>query len=128
MSLDGLPYIGRYSARTEGLYVATGFSKWGMSSSMVAATLLRDLLLGRQTPAARLFDPSRSLLHPQLAVNAWESALGLLNPSGRRCPHLGCALKWNAAEHSWDCACHGSRFGEDGRLLNGPATDGCRKL
>lgn len=72
MSLDGLPYIGRYSARTEGLYVATGFSKWGMSSSMVAATLLRDLLLGRQTPAARLFDPSRSLLHPQLAVNAWE--------------------------------------------------------
>ena len=40
-----------------------------------------------------------------------------------RCPHLGCALKYNAQEHSWDCPCHGSRFTEDGKLLNNPATD-----
>ncbi len=39
-----------------------------------------------------------------------------------RCPHLGCALKWNPREHTWDCSCHGSRFGEDGRLLDNPAT------
>ena len=36
---------------------------------------------------------------------------------------MGCALKWNAQERSWDYACHGSRFDEDGRLLNNPATD-----
>lgn len=36
---------------------------------------------------------------------------------------MGCALTWNKAEHSWDCSCHGSRFDEDGRLLNNPATD-----
>ena len=39
MSLDGVPYIGPYSRRTEGLYVATGFNKWGMTSSMVATSL-----------------------------------------------------------------------------------------
>ena len=37
---------------------------------------------------------------------------------------MGCALKYNAQEHSWDCPCHGSRFDEDGALLDNPATDG----
>ncbi len=123
MTLDGVPYVGRYSRRTEGLYVVTGFNKWGMTSSLAAAELLRDLLLGRGSPYEDLFSPSRSVLRPQLAANAWESALGLLTPTAPRCPHMGCALKYNAQEHSWDCPCHGSRFGEDGRLLDNPATD-----
>lgn len=54
-------------------------------------------------------------------VNALESAAGLLTISNKRCPHLGCALKWNKAEHSWDCPCHGSRFDEDGKVLDNPA-------
>lgn len=122
MSLDFVPYIGRYSARTKGLFVATGFNKWGMSSSMVAANLLSALVQGKDHPYARLFSPSRSVLHPQLMLNAGEALMNLLTPTTRRCPHLGCALKWNPQEHSWDCPCHGSRFTEDGRLINNPAT------
>ena len=87
------------------------------------ALLLADLVQGRENPYTELFNPSRSVLRPQLAVNAWESVLGLLTPTVPRCPHMGCALKYNAQEHSWDCPCHGSRFGEDGRLLDNPATD-----
>ena len=63
----------------------------------------------------------RSILHPQLFVNGIESAINLLTPSLRRCPHLGCALKWNPSEHTWDCPCHGSRFGGDGSLIDNPA-------
>ena len=37
---------------------------------------------------------------------------------------MGCALRWNGAERSWDCPCHGSRFGADGTLLNNPASSG----
>lgn len=122
MTLDGAPYIGLYSPRLPRLYAATGFNKWGMTSSMVAANLITDLILGRDSPYQEAFSPSRSVLHPQLAVNAGESALNLLTPTQPRCPHLGCALKYNHQEHSWDCPCHGSRFTEDGQLLDGPAT------
>ena len=121
MSLDGIPYIGQYSRGTPGLYVATGFNKWGMTSSMVSAMILRDLLLGRDNPWAGVFSPSRSVLRPQLAVNLLEAAANLLTPTAPRCPHMGCALKWNPAERSWDCPCHGSRFSEDGTLLDNPA-------
>ena len=124
MTLDGVPYVGQYSRNTPRLYVATGFNKWGMTSSMAAAALLRDLILGRDNPYTELFSPARTALRPRLAVNGWEAAAGLLTPTAPRCPHMGCALKYNAREHSWDCPCHGSRFGEDGRLLDNPATDG----
>jgi nitrite reductase/ring-hydroxylating ferredoxin subunit len=40
------------------------------------------------------------------------------------CPHLGGTLRWNPAERSWDCPLHGSRFGPDGAVLEGPATCG----
>lgn len=124
MTLDGVPYIGQYSALTPHLFVATGFNKWGMTGSMAAAELLKDQILGRENPYAALFSPSRSILRPQLLTNALESAKGLLTPTVPRCPHLGCALQYNAEEDSWDCPCHGSRFAADGRLLDNPATGG----
>ena len=123
MTLDSVPYIGQYSPATPNLYVATGFQKWGMTSSMVSAMVLTDLIRGKENPYARVFDPSRTILRPQLFVNAWESTVNLLTPTRPRCPHLGCALKWNPMEHSWDCPCHGSRFGKDGTLADGPAND-----
>lgn len=121
MSLDGIPYIGRYSSKTHGFYVASGFNKWGMTGSMTAAMLLSDMILGKRNGFASVFDPSRSIVKPQLFINGAEAVCNLLTPSKKRCPHLGCALKWNEAERSWDCPCHGSRFTEHGRVLDNPA-------
>ena len=127
MSLDGVPYIGPYSASTKDLYVATGFNKWGMTSSMVSAMILTDLVQGKKNPYEEVFSPSRSILHPQLAVNGFEAMVSLLTPTTKRCPHLGCALKWNPVEHTWDCPCHGSRFTEEGELIDNPATGNLKK-
>lgn len=127
MTLDGVPYIGQYSKQTPDFYVATGFNKWGMTSSMVAAMLLTDMVMGKENPYAPVFSPSRSILHPQLAINAAEAVVNLLTISGKRCPHMGCALKWNPQEHSWDCPCHGSRFTQDGKLIDNPATGNLNK-
>ena len=123
MSLDGMPYIGRYSKATPNLYVATGFQKWGMSTAMAAASILTDLIQDKENPYTSLFSPQRSMLHKQLFSNGLEAAVNLLRPTKPRCPHLGCALHWNSAERSWDCSCHGSRFDKNGNVLNNPATD-----
>ncbi len=127
MTLDGVPYIGRYSGRTDGLYVATGFNKWGMTSSMVSAMILCDLVRGKENRYSGVFSPSRTILRPQLAANAAEAIVNLLTPTVRRCPHLGCALKWNPDERTWDCPCHGSRFEENGKLIDNPATGDIKK-
>lgn len=121
MSLDHIPYIGRYSKNTANLYTASGFNKWGMTGAMLSAVLLSDRICGRHNGFEEAFDPSRSIIRPQLFVNGFESIKNLLTPTKKRCPHLGCALKWNPAEHSWDCACHGSRFDESGKVLDNPA-------
>lgn len=121
MSLDGIPYVGNYSKNTPNLYVISGFNKWGMTSAMASAEIISDMIEGKHNEYQDVFSPSRSILKPQLFINAFESAVNLLTPTTKRCPHLGCALKWNKAEHSWDCPCHGSRFDEKGKVLDNPA-------
>ncbi len=121
MTLDGLPYVGRYSSHMPGVYVSTGFNAWGMTNSMVAATLLTDMLLGRENPLEGALRPDRSVMRKQLLCNVGSTVADFAMPTTKRCPHLGCALKWNPQEHSWDCPCHGSRFAEDGKLLDTPA-------
>ncbi len=121
ISLDKVPYIGRYSKNTTDMYVATGFNKWGITGAMVSAMILSDIISGGSNEFAQVFSPSRSILKPQLAVNGFEAVTNILNPFGRRCPHLGCSLNWNKAERSWDCPCHGSRFTSDGKVIDNPA-------
>lgn len=123
MTLDDIPYIGQYAKSTPDVFVATGFNKWGMTNSMVAADILCDLVQGKPNQYAAVFSPLRTILHPQVLVNAFESIVGLITPTIPRCPHLGCALKYNSVEHTWDCPCHGSRFTERGELIDNPSTD-----
>ena len=126
MSLDAMPYVGRYSQSTAGLYTATGFNKWGMTGSMLSALMLSTMVSGGKSKYAGLFSPSRSILKPQLLANGFEAVVNLLTPTAKRCPHLGCALKWNPVEHTWDCPCHGSRFDAEGHIENSPATKNAR--
>lgn len=89
--------------------------------------LRAKLVQGKDDPRAEVFDPGRRMLWPQLGINAFESITNLLQLKTKRCPHMGCALKWNNAERTWDCPCHGSRFEENGELIDGPATDDLKK-
>ena len=138
MTLDGLPYIGRFSGRRPNWYVATGFGKWGMTSSMVSARILTALICGRDCPEADIFSPGRRFTAraaKELAVHGAHTAVGLakhLLPAGSgqivpNCPHMGCRLEKNPEEGTYDCPCHGSRFDGEGHLIDGPAQTDCRR-
>ena len=58
----------------------------------------------------------------KLAV--YRDETGAVHRRSAVCPHLGCVVHWNSLERTWDCPCHGSRFGIDGAVLNGPAIAG----
>jgi glycine/D-amino acid oxidase-like deaminating enzyme/nitrite reductase/ring-hydroxylating ferredoxin subunit len=55
-------------------------------------------------------------------VAAYRRDDGTVSAVSARCTHLGCLVRFNGAERTWDCPCHGSRFDVDGRVIEGPAT------
>jgi len=137
---DGLPVAGPlvpFAPNGDHTLVATGFAKWGMTNGTAAAMALAGRILGDPPPWATIFDSAR--LHPttslprEIKANAevaacfakgWVGRVTGTGPDGREapvCTHLGGVLRWNEAERSWDCPLHGSRFGTDGAILDGPA-------
>ena len=141
MPHDDIPFIGKYSFFRPYWYVASGYKKWGMTSSMIAAEIISDAIristdCGVKTKDSRkgiaryahVFSPQRLLFRAsfyKLMIDLWESTVGLLKgifaPEDRKCPHMGCRLEWNDEEKSWDCPCHGSRFTNEGNLVDNPA-------
>jgi glycine/D-amino acid oxidase-like deaminating enzyme/nitrite reductase/ring-hydroxylating ferredoxin subunit len=63
----------------------------------------------------------RLVRHAGERLAVYRDSAGSLTALSPICPHMGCLVHWNAADTSWDCPCHGSRFGIDGSVLEGPA-------
>ncbi len=162
ITLDGMPYIGRMKSGGDNIYIATSFNKWGMTSSMVSANIISDLICNVRNCNAEVFSPERfnlsasvkniientketvkgfsAYLLPSFAsiksikkgevkefvtdgnfAGAYRDHDGKIYIVSLTCPHLKCKLKWNSAEKSWDCPCHGSRYDYKGNLIDNPA-------
>ncbi|WP_339196369.1 FAD-dependent oxidoreductase [Solibacillus sp. FSL R5-0449] len=129
MTADQIPYIGQLSPSDDSLYIATGFNKWGLSSSLVAGTLLTDLIKRIANPATALYSPNRSnfgkTFYFMLQTGGMigkELVKGYIDrPDAPKCTHLGCKTRWNVADDTWDCPCHGSRYNAKGEVIEGPA-------
>ena len=79
VTTDEIPFIGRYAPSRTDWYVAAGFRKWGMSSAMVSAMLIRDMVCGIENPYAGIFAPSRFSAEelPGLALEGGKAVQGL---------------------------------------------------
>ena len=127
MPHDGIPFIGKYSVIHPNWYVATGFQKWGMTTSMIAARIISDAICGRAPLYAKVFSPQRFLLRASFKDAFLDSLIsvkslvcGAFCRKSPRCSHLGCKLVWNPNEQTWDCPCHDSRYTENGAILDNP--------
>lgn len=128
MPHDKIPFIGRFSTKMEHWYVATGFQKWGMTSAMVSAMIISDMIVEKENPYAEVFSPQRLLIKAgikdfivDVGESIWGLTKGIFAAKGKKCGHMGCALVWNEDEGTWDCPCHGSRYTDKGELIDNPA-------
>lgn len=162
ISLDKLPYIGEFSTLMPNVYVATGFKKWGMTTSNIASNIIKSKILGEENIYSEVFTSTRfkpfknhkemknmikqttkslvidKLEFPKINVNDLNEDEGkIIEVNGKKfgaykkegkiyyinpiCSHLGCELKFNNLEKTWDCPCHGSRFDYTGKSINEPS-------
>jgi Rieske Fe-S protein len=61
-------------------------------------------------------------------VAVYKDKAGKIHACSAVCTHMGCIVRWNNAEDTWDCPCHGSRFSVDGKVIHGPAVKDLKKL
>jgi glycine/D-amino acid oxidase-like deaminating enzyme/nitrite reductase/ring-hydroxylating ferredoxin subunit len=93
----------------------------------VAAQYVDWLLPAEPGAEERIAPGSGAVLQRGLAkVAVYRDESGVLHKRSAACTHLGCIVRWNSEERSWDCPCHGSRFAPTGEVLNGPAPSGLR--
>lgn len=97
--------------------------KFLKQNAMVAEHYLKDYLTPSELKSVEGVAAGEgkvvSLAGEKLAV--YRDRDGKLSVLSATCTHLKCLVHWNAADTSWDCPCHGSRFGTDGSVLEGPA-------
>ncbi|MBR9988425.1 MAG: FAD-dependent oxidoreductase [Gemmatimonadetes bacterium] len=63
----------------------------------------------------------RVIRHGAHMLAVYRDDAGEVHQHNAACTHMKCIVNWNDLEKSWDCPCHGSRFGPTGDVLNGPA-------
>jgi Rieske Fe-S protein len=85
--------------------------------------LVRDRLAGPEAHSLRSIKRGAGKIIERggQKVAASRDDKGRLTMRSATCTHMGCIVKWNTAERTWDCPCHGSRFTPAGRVISGPA-------
>ena len=119
ITIDQIPYIGKYDIFHKNWYVATGFDLWGFTWAMVSSFVLADMIEGKKR--VKLLSPQRFWIKKQLFINIKNTVKNMITFRKPRCTHLGVALKYNKIDGVYECPAHGSRFDFDGKVINGPA-------
>lgn len=151
-STDYLPIIDEVD---DNVFVATAYNKWGMSNSILAASIISDKILNKNNKFSSLVSINRkSLRNMACFKNIYDNVVTYFKPKKSnieyqyidgvkyaiytdkdkvqhkvliKCPHLGCNLIFNDIDKTWDCPCHGSRYDIDGNVIHGPSSLSIKK-
>jgi len=117
------PYAELYSARR--ITPVKSAPRFIEENALVMKSFVQDYVTDRKTAALDQVQPGSGAIveHDGERVAAYRATDGSVTMVSPVCTHLKCLVHWNSAEASWDCPCHGSRFGVDGRVLEGPALE-----
>lgn len=99
-----------------------GWSRFMKEGWDVVVEYFGDLMPRKNPELQNLAKGSGMVLSEGLKKTAvYKDKTGKICKYSATCPHLGCFVRWNTSEATWDCPCHGSRFDAHGKVLNGPA-------
>lgn len=105
------------------LDVRHGAKRFVKGNAAVAAELIGGRLASKPKDAGALRPGEAAILKvdgENMAV--FRDEAGQFHRLSAVCSHMGCLVCWNEIDRTWDCPCHGSRFGLDGEVIHGPAT------
>ncbi|MGO4709444.1 FAD-dependent oxidoreductase [Chryseobacterium sp. 2TAF14] len=107
-----------------------GFASFVKENAGSAADFIKDKLFKEKISSlAELNDGEAKVVKYEGASYAvYKETEGKTHILKSTCPHTYCDVRWNSAEKSWDCPCHGSRFAINGKLLNAPSTEGLQRI
>ena len=85
--------------------------------------LIKGRFAEAEADSVRAMNPGQGKIIKSKAgkIAAYRDADGKVTKHSAVCTHLGCIVRWNQAEGTWDCPCHGSRFDPAGKVISGPA-------
>jgi glycine/D-amino acid oxidase-like deaminating enzyme/nitrite reductase/ring-hydroxylating ferredoxin subunit len=94
-----------------------------------AKNLIRRILPASKQKVAEMKPGDAGIIETdQGKLAVYKDRQGKVHALSPTCTHMGCSVSWNSAEESWDCACHGSRFSPDGKVLHSPAVKDLEKV
>ena len=128
ITFDNIPLAGYFCENYNDIFLISGFNKWGMTNSVISAKIIGDIINKRENKYIKVFSPERPKtlkILPVFLFNALYNVSKILCAlfTRKKCPHMGCKLKFNPNTSTWDCPCHGSRFEKDGEIITCPAVE-----
>jgi glycine/D-amino acid oxidase-like deaminating enzyme/nitrite reductase/ring-hydroxylating ferredoxin subunit len=100
-----------------------GFTNFISHNAHVAGELIGRLFSGEKLEQLAALAPGEGKLvsYEGQKIAIFKDDAAVLHAVNPVCTHMKCEVKWNGAERSWDCPCHGARYSYDGKVLTGPA-------
>ncbi len=120
------PYSDLFLASKKRIIKAAG--RFVKENTNVAAQLIKDLSVGNKELEEININTGKVIRMDGSKVAVYRKSEDTYYKISAICPHMGCTVRWNDAEHTWDCPCHGSRFNIDGNVIEGPAFNGLEPI
>ncbi|MCL2556599.1 MAG: FAD-dependent oxidoreductase [Firmicutes bacterium] len=128
VTYDKVPFAGSLSKKHTNTFIITGFNEWGVLNAMICSRIVANAIANKKDEYFKVYSTHRPYCSknfgsflPHALIAAGSLIKGLFQGK-KRCGHIGCGLRFNSIENVYECPCHGSRYDNDGNLLDGPST------